>query len=348
MELQHPFGPLYNENSRVLIPGSFPSVKSREQNFFYGHPQNRFWKVVAAVFGRPVPSSIEEKKVLILESGLALWDSIASCEITGSSDASIRNVRANDIGVILDHCRIERIYCNGRKSHDLYQRYIMPLTVTSREYHSAREVTTVYQVDPEAFDHLAELVNEYDLYAASKRPKSKIEVLDGDTTRVSFSYSKGSFDIADYQVLNKKMSEGFREVQVYLASLANGKGVTTVEPQTAMLYLKSGYTLQFFVEEEFDGRMDEIFTEDREVSRYLESGIVLCEGKEIDVTGAAPVDKAAAGAIVYNAETGSVIILYKDCEFGQEVYQVAHIDGYISSAAPLIEEMEGPYRLHLN
>ncbi|MBR3212730.1 MAG: DNA-deoxyinosine glycosylase [Firmicutes bacterium] len=128
MELQHPFGPLYNENSRVLILGSFPSVKSREQNFFYGHPQNRFWKVVAAVFGRPVPVSIDEKKALILESGLALWDSIASCEITGSSDASIRNVRANDIGVILDSCRIERIYCNGRKSHELYQRYIMPRT----------------------------------------------------------------------------------------------------------------------------------------------------------------------------------------------------------------------------
>ena len=128
MELQHPFGPLYNENSRVLILGSVPSVKSREQHFFYGHPQNRFWKVVAAVFGRPVPASIEEKKALILESGLALWDSIASCEITGSSDASIRNVRANDIGVILDSCRIERIYCNGRKSHELYQRYIMPRT----------------------------------------------------------------------------------------------------------------------------------------------------------------------------------------------------------------------------
>ena len=128
MELQHPFGPLYNENSRVLILGSFPSVKSREQNFFYGHPQNRFWKVVAAVFGRPVPVSIDEKKALILESGLALWDSIASCEITGSSDASIRNVRANDISVILDSCSIERIYCNGRKSHELYQRYIMPRT----------------------------------------------------------------------------------------------------------------------------------------------------------------------------------------------------------------------------
>ena len=126
--LQHPFGPLYNEKSRVLILGSFPSVKSREQNFFYGHPQNRFWKVVARVFDREVPETIEEKKSLILESGLALWDSIASCEITGSSDASIRNVKTNDISIILDSCDIGRIYCNGRKSYDLYCRYIQPET----------------------------------------------------------------------------------------------------------------------------------------------------------------------------------------------------------------------------
>ena len=126
--MDHPFGPLYDENSRVLILGSFPSVRSREQNFFYGHPQNRFWKVVAAVFGQPVPQTVEEKKLLILDNGLALWDSIASCEITGSSDASIRNARANDISIILNSCSIERIYCNGRKSHELYQRYIEPET----------------------------------------------------------------------------------------------------------------------------------------------------------------------------------------------------------------------------
>ena len=126
--LSHPFGPLYDENSRVLILGSFPSVKSREQNFFYGHPQNRFWEVVSAVFGQPVPQTIEDKKHLILSSGLALWDSIASCEIAGSSDASIRNAQANDIGIILSNCNIERIYCNGRKSHELYQKYIEPQT----------------------------------------------------------------------------------------------------------------------------------------------------------------------------------------------------------------------------
>ena len=122
--LQHPFGPLFNENSHVLILGSFPSVKSREQNFFYGHPQNRFWRVIAAVFDKPVPQNIEEKKQLILTNGLALWDSIASCEIIGSSDASIRNARANDIDIILGNSSIERIYCNGRKSHELYCRYI--------------------------------------------------------------------------------------------------------------------------------------------------------------------------------------------------------------------------------
>ena len=109
--LTHPFGPLFNEDSRVLILGSFPSVKSREQNFFYGHPQNRFWKVVAAVLRQPVPGTIEEKKELILSGRLALWDSIASCEITGSSDASIRNAKANDISIILENSKIERIYC---------------------------------------------------------------------------------------------------------------------------------------------------------------------------------------------------------------------------------------------
>lgn len=124
--LNHPFGPLYNENSRVLILGSFPSVKSREQNFFYGHPQNRFWKVIASLFDSPVPQTIDEKRALILDHGLALWDSIASCEITGSSDSSIRNAKANDISVILDHCEIQQIYCNGRKSHELYRKYIEP------------------------------------------------------------------------------------------------------------------------------------------------------------------------------------------------------------------------------
>ena len=125
--IYHPFGPLYNENSRVLILGSFPSVKSREQEFFYGHPQNRFWKVMAALFGAPVPQTIEEKKALILDNGLALWDSIGSCEITGSSDASIRNAEPNDLRIITGSCDIRAIYCNGKKSLEVYNRYIEPV-----------------------------------------------------------------------------------------------------------------------------------------------------------------------------------------------------------------------------
>ncbi len=128
MSIEHPFGPLYSAHSRVLILGSFPSVKSREQAFFYGHPQNRFWGVLAAVFCQEKPQTIEEKKALIIDNDLALWDSIASCEIVGSSDASIRNVRANDLSVILQGSRVERIFCNGRKSFELYTKYIQPST----------------------------------------------------------------------------------------------------------------------------------------------------------------------------------------------------------------------------
>lgn len=92
----HPFPPIYDGNSRILILGSFPSVKSREQLFFYGHPQNRFWRVTAAVYGSEAPGTIPEKKEFLLSHGIALWDVIASCEITGSSDSSIKNVAVND------------------------------------------------------------------------------------------------------------------------------------------------------------------------------------------------------------------------------------------------------------
>ena len=126
--IAHPFGPLYDENSRILILGSFPSVKSREQQFFYGHPQNRFWKVMAALYEQEVPATIPEKRELILSHGLALWDSVASCVITGSSDASIREVRPNDLRIILDNSPVRKIYCNGRKSYEMYVKYIQDST----------------------------------------------------------------------------------------------------------------------------------------------------------------------------------------------------------------------------
>lgn len=121
--ITHPFPPLYDKNSKILILGSFPSVKSREQMFFYGHPQNRFWKVIAAVFECDVPETIEEKKTFLLENGIALWDVIASCEITGSSDSSIRNVKANDISRILDEADIRQIFVNGKTAEKYYKKY---------------------------------------------------------------------------------------------------------------------------------------------------------------------------------------------------------------------------------
>lgn len=122
----HPIKPLYDEHSRVLILGSFPSVKSRESMFFYGHPQNRFWRVMAALTGTSIPQSVEEKTALILENHFSLWDSIGSCTIVGSSDSSIRDVVANDLRIITENAPIERIFCNGNTSLAVYQKYIEP------------------------------------------------------------------------------------------------------------------------------------------------------------------------------------------------------------------------------
>ncbi len=120
----HDIDPVFDENSRILILGSFPSVKSREAGFFYGHPQNRFWKVTAAVFDEEAPSSIEEKKEFLLRNGIALWDVIGKCTITGSSDASIKDVMVNDLSKILNAADIRRIYVNGKKAEELYRRFM--------------------------------------------------------------------------------------------------------------------------------------------------------------------------------------------------------------------------------
>lgn len=121
----HPIQPIFNEDSRILILGTFPSVKSREGQFFYHHPQNRFWKVLASVCMVDVPSSIEEKTQFLLRHNIAVWDVIQSCEISGSSDSSIKNVVPNDLSIILDHSKVERIFANGNKSYELYIRYCL-------------------------------------------------------------------------------------------------------------------------------------------------------------------------------------------------------------------------------
>ncbi|MBP3203910.1 MAG: DNA-deoxyinosine glycosylase [Lachnospiraceae bacterium] len=126
--IEHPIAPIYDAHSRILILGSFPSVKSRETMFFYGHPQNRFWRVLAAVFADAVPDTIEEKKSFLLRHRVAVWDVIRSCDITGSSDASIKNVTANDLQIILDAAPIETIYVNGKTAEKLYRNYAEAVT----------------------------------------------------------------------------------------------------------------------------------------------------------------------------------------------------------------------------
>lgn len=121
--IEHPIPPLYNEKSKILILGSFPSVKSREEGFFYGHPQNRFWKVTSAVFGEDTPQTVPEKKDFLLRNHIALWDVIGSCDITGSSDSGIKNVTANDLSVILDKADIKQIYVNGKTAYKYYVKY---------------------------------------------------------------------------------------------------------------------------------------------------------------------------------------------------------------------------------
>ena len=124
----HPIPPLYDADCKILILGSFPSVKSREAMFFYGHPQNRYWRLMARLFNEAIPQTVEEKKALVLRHHIAMWDTIHSCTITGSSDSSIKDVVPNDLSVILDHSQVAKIFCNGAASHKLYMKYIYPTT----------------------------------------------------------------------------------------------------------------------------------------------------------------------------------------------------------------------------
>lgn len=126
--LKHSIEPVYDDKSQILILGSFPSVKSREEGFFYGHPQNRFWRVLAELFHENPPVGIPDKRDFLCRHHIAVWDVIASCDITGSSDSSIKNVVANDLSGILESAPIRQIYVNGKKAEQLYKKYIQPQT----------------------------------------------------------------------------------------------------------------------------------------------------------------------------------------------------------------------------
>ncbi|MGN0355093.1 MAG: DNA-deoxyinosine glycosylase, partial [Muricoprocola sp.] len=126
--ITHDFEPIYNQESRILILGTLPSVKSREQQFYYGHPQNRFWKLLASLMESEPPQTIEEKKAFLLEHHIAIWDVIAQCDIIGSSDSSIKNVVPTDLNQILKQASINQIFANGGKAYQLYMKYSFPQT----------------------------------------------------------------------------------------------------------------------------------------------------------------------------------------------------------------------------
>ena len=138
--ITHSFQPVYDSRSRVLILGTLPSVKSREQGFYYGHPQNRFWRVTAEITGSPLPAGIPEKKAMLLGSGIAVWDVIAECDIIGSSDASIKNAVPTDLSRILESADIKAIFANGATAARLYDRF--------QKQHTGREIITLPSTSP--------------------------------------------------------------------------------------------------------------------------------------------------------------------------------------------------------
>ncbi len=133
-KVSHTFNPVYDENSQVLILGTIPSPKSREHGFYYGHPQNRFWRIISDVLGEPLPNTIDEKKSLLLTHHIALWDVLASCDIAGAKDSSIKNAVANDFGEILSGTCIAAIFTTGMKATKLYQQLCYPKTNVPSTY----------------------------------------------------------------------------------------------------------------------------------------------------------------------------------------------------------------------
>ncbi len=138
--LTHTFAPVFDEQSKILILGTFPSVKSREQQFYYGNPRNRFWRLLSSLLHDRMPQTTVEKKAFLLRSRIAVWDVIASCEIMGSSDSSIRNVVPNDLRLILDHASVTAIYGNGTKACSLYRQYCQDMR--------GREITWLPSTSP--------------------------------------------------------------------------------------------------------------------------------------------------------------------------------------------------------
>jgi hypoxanthine-DNA glycosylase len=147
MTITHPFPPIFDEHSEILILGSFPSVKSRENNFYYAHPLNRFWRVLAAIFNTDIPETVTEKTDFLLTRHIALWDVIRSCEIVGSADAKIKNPTINDIAGLVSKTRISGIFCNGAVAFNLYEKYVKNVPITAVKLPSTSPANAAYSLD---------------------------------------------------------------------------------------------------------------------------------------------------------------------------------------------------------
>ena len=152
----HPLSPIYDDTSQILLLGSLPSVKSREENFYYAHPQNRFWKVLAILFKEPFPTTKQEKTNLVLKHHVAIWDVIHSCYINGSSDASISDVKANDIAALIKKTNIKAVFTTGNTAKKYYDKYCypntkieainLPSTSTANASYSLEKLVEAYQI----------------------------------------------------------------------------------------------------------------------------------------------------------------------------------------------------------
>ncbi len=128
----HELAPIFDSRSRVLILGTMPSPKSREAQFYYAHPQNRFWPTMAKLLGEPLPGDREGRRALALRHGIAIWDVVKSCEIDGAADASIKNAVPNPLGLIFEAAEIRAVFTTGKKAYELYRRLCLH-TMTERE-----------------------------------------------------------------------------------------------------------------------------------------------------------------------------------------------------------------------
>ncbi len=154
MKVIHNIDPIYNKNSKILILGTIPSIKSREKGFYYSHPQNRFWKVLATIYNEKTPNTVEEKKAFLSRNNIALWDTIHSCNITSSSDSSITNIKVNDISKLIKKTKINKIYTTGKKAYEIYQKEIKQTTNIEAIYlPSPSPANATYTID--------KLINEY-------------------------------------------------------------------------------------------------------------------------------------------------------------------------------------------